>query len=88
MLRVPVQSKSGNVLVGILGVIYAVSSLVVLVLFVRDAWGSAGLTDRALQVWLLVSAISGVWFIVCAMENLGLTRRDLPHLFRRISSHH
>ncbi len=68
-----IRSRSGNVVLAALGVTYAVSALVVLVWFVVDSWAAAAILDRAMQVCLAASAACGIWFIVTARENLGVS---------------
>lgn len=67
-----IRSRSGNVVLAALGVTYAVSALVVLIWFVVDSWAAAAVLDRALQICLAASAACGIWFIVTALENLGI----------------
>lgn len=72
MMRLPVRSRSGNMMLAVLGGIYAVSAVIVLALFVIDAWSALATIDLILQMALLVAAGCGVWAIVNALENLGL----------------
>lgn len=72
MARVLVRSRSGNVMLAVLGAIYALSAIVVLVAFAVDVWNAAAITDLALQVCLAASAVCGVWFLHIARENLGI----------------
>lgn len=72
MKQWPVRSRSGNMMLAILGGIYAVSAVVVLAIFVIDAWSAHGMIDRILQFALIIAAACGVWFIVNALETLGL----------------
>jgi hypothetical protein len=78
-----IRSRSGNVVLAALGVTYAVSAFVVLVWFVVDSWAAAAILDRALQLCLAASAACGIWFIVTALENLGVS----GPLFRRHHRH-
>ena len=78
-MRMVIRSRSGNVVLAALGVTYAVSALVVLGWFLVDSWAAAAVLDRALQVCLAASAVCGVWFIVTALDNLGVP----PPWFRR-----
>ena len=71
-MRRGIRSRSGNVVLAVLGVIYAVSALVVLIWFVVDSWAAAAILDRALQLCLAASAACGIWFIVTALQNLGV----------------
>ena len=73
MINVPVHSRSGNVVIATLGGVYAVSAFAMLVWFVIDVWRAAGFVDRALQFCLVASAACGVWLLVIALENLGVT---------------
>lgn len=72
MWRVFVRSRSGNLLLGAIGALYAVSSVAVLVWFVVDVWEAAGLVDVMLQIALLAAAACGLWFVYVARENLAL----------------
>lgn len=72
-MRIVIRSRSGNVVLAALGVTYVVSALVVLVWFVVDSWSAAAILDRALQLCLAASAACGIWFIVTALENLGVS---------------
>lgn len=72
MMRLPVRSRSGNLMLAVLGAIYAVGAIVVLAWLVIDGGNALAMIDRILQLALLVAAACGVWFIVNALENLGL----------------
>jgi hypothetical protein len=73
MINVPVHSRSGNVVIAMLGGVYTVSAFAMLVWFVIDVWRAAAFVDRALQFCLVASAACGVWLLVVALENLGVT---------------
>lgn len=75
MLRMVIRSKSGNIALAALGVIYAVASLAVLVWSVIDVWAAAAMMDRAVQVCLIATTICGLWFVAIGLHNLGLQRR-------------
>jgi hypothetical protein len=83
MVRLLMRSRTGNILLAVLGVVYAVGATIVLARFVMDVWNAASLVDIALQVCLLASAACGVWFVVCALENLGLHVDRRLHIHRR-----
>jgi hypothetical protein len=70
MFRLMIRSKSGNVALAALGVVYAVTSLVVLVWFVIDVWSAAAMLDRAIQVCLAATAICGLWLAFNGLRNL------------------
>jgi len=72
MLRIPIRSRLGNAVLGVVGALYLVSATVTLVYYLVTTWGAASLLDRLLQVALLGSALAGVFFIVVALDNLGL----------------
>ena len=63
-MRVALQSRVGNIVIAALGVVYAISASALLVYYVIDTWGAAGLVDRALQMALLFSAVAGGLFVV------------------------
>jgi hypothetical protein len=44
-----------------------------LIWFVVDSWSAAAILDRALQLCLAASAACGIWFIVTALGNLGVS---------------
>ena len=80
-MRVALQSRAGNVIIAALGIVYAVSAVVLLAYYVTDTWGAAGLVDRALQLALLVAALAGGIFVHIGLGNLrrGITpRRPAP----------
>ena len=80
-MRVALRSRAGNIVIAVLGVTYAVSAVILLVLYVLDTWGAASLIDRVLQLALVGAAIAGVLFIAIAGQNLGFSltwRRDPP----------
>jgi hypothetical protein len=70
MLRVPIRSRLGNGVLGILGVVYFVSATATLIYYVVTTWGAMSLTDYVLQAGLAASAIGGVFFILIAAQNL------------------
>lgn len=68
--RLLVRSHYGNVLLAVIGALYALGSLAVLAWFVADVWNAAGFVDRLVQIALLASAVCGAWFISIAWESL------------------
>jgi hypothetical protein len=74
-MRIPVRSRSGNVVLVIIGGIYGLSALSLLFWFILEAWSAATLLDRALQFALVVAAASGLWIVLSALENLGLRQQ-------------
>lgn len=71
-MRLPVHSRSGNIVLAVVGSVYAISAFSILVWFVFEVWGAATLSDRALQIALAAAVVSGVWLVLSALENLGL----------------
>lgn len=74
MFRMVIRSKSGNIALAALGVVYAVTSLVVLVWFVLDVWAAAAMIDRAIQVCLAATMLCGLWLAFVGLHNLGVHR--------------
>ncbi|HUP44605.1 MAG TPA: hypothetical protein VM779_03735 [Thermoanaerobaculia bacterium] len=71
-MRVEIRSRLGNIVVGILGVVYAAAGLVLFAIHFVQTWGAASLTDRAIQLLLIaVIAVSG-WFVSIAVHGLGV----------------
>lgn len=75
-----VRSRSGNAILGGLGVVYLVAALVLLVLHVVQTWGAASMLDRVVQAVLVLSAAAGMLFVSISARNLGfrLLRRASP----------
>lgn len=86
MINVPVQSRSGNLVIAALGSVYAVSAFAVLVWFVVDVWRAAAFVDRAMQFCLAASAVCGIWLLVIALENLGVTLSRRALRGRRVAA--
>lgn len=89
MSRVVVRSRSGNLVLAVLGAIYSVGAIAALVAFAVDVWNAAAITDRALQLGLIAAAGCGVWFLLTGLENLGVhVGKGLPHFTQRSSGTH
>ena len=80
MARVIVRSRSGNVVLAVLGALYAFSALAVLVALAVEVWNAAAMTDKALLLGLIVAAGCGIWFLETGLENLGVR---VPHFMHR-----
>ena len=82
-MRVRLRSRIGSIILGILGLTYAITATVLLILYVVDTWGAASLTDRALQVVLAGAVLVAAWFMTIAANSLGISlsrRRSVqPH---------
>lgn len=76
MRRAFLRSRNGNLVLAVVGAVYTVASLAVLVWFVADVWGAAGMTDRVLQLALIASGLCGYWFLRSALDNLGAKSDD------------
>ena len=70
MFRLVIRSRSGNLALAALGVMYAVTSLVVLVWHVKDVWAAASMIDRAIQMCLAGTLICGLWLAFVGVQNL------------------
>ncbi len=85
MVRLLVRSRSGNLVLAVLGFIYTVSATAVLAWFVIDVWRAAVTVDRLMQFALIAAGACGVWFVVNALENLGFRNHrqwSLPKMNR------
>lgn len=74
-MRVEIQSRRGNIVVGTLGIIYIISAVILLVIHASQTAGAASLTDRAIQVLLVAVIAVSVWFITIAARGLGMPLR-------------
>ncbi len=74
MLRVPIRSRLGNAILGVLGALYFVSATATLIYYVVTTWEAMGAIDYALQLALLGAAIGGLFFMAVAAQNLALMR--------------
>lgn len=81
-MRLLVRSRSGNLMLVVLGGIYAVSALIVLAWFVVEMWQVVGTAERLMQFALVVAGACGIWFIVNALANLSV-RPHHGHHHRR-----
>jgi hypothetical protein len=79
-MRIGVRSRAGNAVLGIIGVLYAFAALALLAAAISQTWSAASLTDRAVQVMLIGSAVAGVLLAISCAQNLGLhlSRRATP----------
>ena len=71
-MRVEIRSKRGNVAIGVLGTVYAISGFVLLIVHLAQTWGAASLTDRGIQVLLILVIALSIWFIQIAARGLGV----------------
>jgi hypothetical protein len=69
-MRLRVRSRIGNIVLAIVGGIYAVSALAILGWFVFDAWSASEISDRVLQFALAAAAVWGLWLASSARKNL------------------
>jgi hypothetical protein len=85
IMRLPVRSRTGNVVLAIVGGFYALSALSILLWFIFEVWNAATMFDRALQFALAVAVACGLWIVLKALENLGLRQQPRqwhPHKVR------
>ena len=79
MLRVRIRSRVGNLVLGALGAVYGVSAVALLILFVAQSWGATSITERGLQMLLVISTVVGAWFVLAARANLNETAKSPQH---------
>ncbi|HEU4521925.1 MAG TPA: hypothetical protein VFT12_07980 [Thermoanaerobaculia bacterium] len=80
-MRVEIQSRPGNVIVGLLGVVYSATGLVLFVIHFMQTWGAASLAERAVQMLLIAVIAVSAWFVSIAAHGLKLhvpLRRTAP----------
>ena len=70
-MRLELHSRTGNAIVGVLGVVYLCGAVTLLVYDVAQTWGAASLMDRAIQFALILSATAGAFFAISAARNLS-----------------
>jgi hypothetical protein len=75
MFRMVIRSKSGNLALAALGVVYAITSFVMLIWFVMDVWAAAAMIDRAIQICLIATMLCGLWLAVTGLQNLRERRQ-------------
>ena len=75
-MRLPVRSRSGNIVLAVVGSLYTVSAFSMLVWFVFEVWSAANTSDRVLQFALAAAAACGLWIALRALENLGLRHQQ------------
>lgn len=79
MARVVLRSRSGSVVLAVLGALYALSAVAVLVALTIDVWNAAAIADRALLLGLVAAAGCGIWFLEMGLQNLGVRFPHFPH---------
>lgn len=77
-MRVEIHSRRGNVVIGFVGVLYALSGLALLSLHIMQTFGAASLLDRAIQLLLLTVIGVSAWFMSIAARGLQIRLRRLP----------
>ena len=78
-MRVEIRSRVGNVVVGVLGVVYAVAAAALFIAHFLQTRGAASLVDRAIQILLIVVLAVSIWFIRIARGGLRADGRDGAH---------
>ncbi|MGZ5494935.1 MAG: hypothetical protein ACXWHG_15120 [Thermoanaerobaculia bacterium] len=70
MVRVTIYSRTGNRVLAVAGVLYAIAGISLFGWYVVDTWNAASMIDRALQMVLIGAIVTGAWFIYVAKVNL------------------
>lgn len=73
--QVTIRSRSGNMALALLGLVYFLAALVTLLFFVVTSWSGASMVDRVLQLALAGSAFAGALFLHIGAQNLGVHPR-------------
>lgn len=79
MLRIRIASRLGNIVLAVLGGLYSVAAMIVSVLLFIDAGVAMAALDVLLQIALIASIATGVWFIANALQNLGVDWHQIVH---------
>ena len=69
-MRLLVHSRYGNLLLAVLGAVYATVALALLAWLTADVRHGAAFADLLLQATLALSAACGVWFVLIALPSL------------------
>lgn len=78
------RSRSGSIVLGVLGITYAMAALILLGVSIEIIGPFAGMKDYAAFLALVGAAGVGIWFILVSMASLHI-EIHLPH-FRRTHS--
>jgi hypothetical protein len=73
--EITIRSRSGNMALALVGLLYFLAALVTLSFFVVTSWSGASLIDRVLQLALVGSAFAGAFFLHVGAQNLGVHPR-------------
>jgi hypothetical protein len=73
--QITIHSRSGNMALALVGMVYFLAALVTLSFFVASSWFGASLIDRVLQLALVGSAFAGAFFLHVGAHNLGMRLR-------------
>jgi hypothetical protein len=71
-MLVEIRSRRWNFVIGALGVVYAITALVLLIFHLVQTWGAVSLIDRAIQIALVMAVAVSIWFILVAARGLGI----------------
>jgi nitrate reductase gamma subunit len=70
VMRFFLRSRSANIVLMALGVLYTIAALLVLVWLTRDVWEASTMADKLLQFALVIAAICGAAFLLLGTRNL------------------
>lgn len=79
MARVILRSRSGNVVLAVLGALYTVAAMAALIALAGEVWNVLRLSDLALHAMLIAAAAFGVWLLLTGLENLGVNVGHFMH---------
>lgn len=74
LLTVRIRSRSGNVVLALLGATYAASAAYLLGWTLIDSWGAFTSSELRVVMLLAASIAAGAWFIAVALRNAWLAR--------------
>jgi hypothetical protein len=69
--RMTIRSRFGNQTLAAIGVTYALVALALFIWHVAAAWLTASVVDRLVELLLVLAAMTGIWFVAIARDNLG-----------------
>jgi uncharacterized membrane protein len=83
MVAVKVRSRIGNIVMAVIGVLYAVAAPAVMVWYLVDTWRAIGRADMLISGSLLAASFVGVVLLQSGVRNLMRRNADtrVPQFF-------